>query len=469
MRKGARRFIQAASLLCLPVLWAGGCAYKDAPDRLSVAIPASVHVQDPESNYYVNWLEEQTGLALDITLVRQRDGAEFLDALFSSDADIDVVMFGEDFRITREELSGYHASGDVAVNGDRAFYENTGSARKEGVGQVLWINYSWLQALSLPIPETTSELEAVLTAFRDMDPNGNGIRDEIPLAGAVEDYSFSPVEFLLNAYLYNDPYHSRFGVNEEADILYAASDEFREGLIYCRELYEKGLLDDGIWEGSHKLLTEMCNSRQDIVGAFTTESISDCIYQGNPEILARYIHVPPIRGPEGARNALYTQHTPEIGAVITGRSTKKAQADRLLSLMLTPEASLIARYGEKGVDWNDSDGSDVSVYGGASTITTINYLWNTSQNKHLNGIGPMNVPAEYLEGVTWNGVNSDFEYINGRAYMSYEDLMPGVQTLHPYDEQLSEYIDGAMEAFIRGKWDIRSDEEWGNYLEALRR
>ena len=354
MRKRVQSFIQAAGLFCLLVLCAGGCAKKDNPDRISVAIPESVHVQDPGNNYYINWLEEQTGLELDITVVRQRNGAEFLDALFSSDAEIDIVMFGEDFRITREELSHYVASGDISADEGRTFYENTGSARKAGVGQVLWINYSWLQTLSLPIPETTDELETVLTAFREMDPNGNGIRDEIPLAGAPSDYSFSPVEFLLNAYFYNDPYHSRFGINEEADVLYAASDELREGLTYCRGLYEKGLLDDGIWEGSHKLLAEMCNSMQDIVGAFTTESISDCIYQGNPEILARYIHVPPLQGPEGERNVLYTRHAPEIGAIITGRSAKKAQAKKLLSLMLTPEASLIARYGEEGVDWNYS-------------------------------------------------------------------------------------------------------------------
>ena len=79
----------------------------------------------------------------------------------------------------------------------------------------------------------------------------------------------------------------------------------------------------------------------------------------------------------------------------------------------------------------------------------------------------MNVPEEYLEGVTWNGVNSDFEYINGRAYMSYEDLLPKIDAFHPYDDRLSGYIDAAMEDFIRGKKDIWSDEEWKRYLEGL--
>ncbi|MCR5277995.1 MAG: hypothetical protein K6E19_01010 [Lachnospiraceae bacterium] len=467
MRKRIRVLTGIVSLMCLFILCISGCSPKTGGEKLSVAIPESAHVQDPENNYYIKWLEEQTGCELDITTIRQSNGSVFLDALFSSDAYVDIVMFGEDFKIDQEELSKYISSGDIYVNGDRTYYENTGSSKSDGVGQVFWINMRWLKALSLPIPETADDLKNVLKAFKEMDPNGNGIKDEIPMAGSYEEYSLSPVEFILNSYIYNDPYHSRFGLGENSNVLNAATDEFRAGIEYCHGLYEEGLLDDSIWDGNLKLLTELCNSDLDIIGAFTTSSISDVIYQGNPEILARYIHVPPLEGPNGERNALYMQKTPEIGAIITARSTRKALAKKLLSLMMTPEASLIARYGEEGVDWTYSDGSDVSVYGGVSTVTTLNYIWNTSQNKHLNGIGPMKVPDEYLEGVTWNGVNSDFEYINGRAYMSYEDHLPNVKEFHQYDAKLSGYIDTTLEAFIRGKKDIGSDEEWKRYLEGL--
>lgn len=466
MRRGVL-LVEAASLLCLLICLISGCTTNDKREKLSVAIPESAHVQDPDSNYYIKWLEDQTNLDLSFTVIRQENSTEYLNALFSSDADVDIVMFGENFKISEDDLSDYIVSGDIYVTDDRSYYENTGSSKNEGAGQILWINYNWLKALSLPIPETTDELKSVLEAFKEADPNGNGIKDEIPLAGSYEGYAFSPVEFILNSYFYNDPYHSRYGVNEESDILYAASDEFRNGIKYCHELYEEGLLDESIWNGELVLLRELCNSEQDIVGAFTTDSISNCVYQGNPEILARYIHVPPLKGPDGTVNALYVEPAVEIGAIITQRSTKKDQAAKLLDLMMTPEASLIARYGQEGVDWNYSDGSDVSVYGGVSTITTINYIWNTSQNKHLNGIGPMDVPTEYLEGVTWNGVNSDFEYINGRAYMCYEDQMPVVEKNHSYDEKLSEYIDTALEEFICGKRDIGSGEEWERYLEGL--
>lgn len=44
----------------------------------------------------------------------------------------------------------------------------------------LWINQKWLDKLNLDMPQTPEEFKEVLIAFRDKDPNGNGIQDEIP-------------------------------------------------------------------------------------------------------------------------------------------------------------------------------------------------------------------------------------------------------------------------------------------------
>lgn len=44
-----------------------------------------------------------------------------------------------------------------------------------------WIRKDWLDKLGLEIPETVDDLYRVLTAFRNGDPNGNGLKDEVPL------------------------------------------------------------------------------------------------------------------------------------------------------------------------------------------------------------------------------------------------------------------------------------------------
>lgn len=449
--------------IILLMLFAGGCGASPERPVLHVAMPYSDRVQDVESNYYLGWLEEQTGLELDITLIRQSRSSDYLDALFASDADIDVVMFGNGFEISESELEDYRDR--LYEAGGKLYYTNYGSGPRSGAGQILWINRNWLESLGLTIPSDTEELKNVLEAFRDNDMNGNGLADEIPLAGSSEDYANLPSELLLNSWCYNDPWHSRYA----PDGSFAAdSDSFREGISYCRELCSEGLLDERSFSFSRKQLCELVNSPEDLVGAFTTASVSDVIYPGNTEILARYVHVPPLEGPGGIRNSVRTESEPAVGAVITARSSRKEEAVLLLDTMLTEEASLTARFGEKGVDWDFSVGGDVSVYGGHSTIVTKNYLWNTYQNKHLNGIGPMNVPAHYLEGVTWNGVNSDAEYIDGRAQMSCRAFLPEQTALHERDEELSEYTDKWVRDFVTGEKDIGSDEAWGEYLKGLR-
>lgn len=47
--------------------------------------------------------------------------------------------------------------------------------------EFFWIREDWLHILGLEVPTTVEELYEVLTAFRNGDPNGNGLKDEIPL------------------------------------------------------------------------------------------------------------------------------------------------------------------------------------------------------------------------------------------------------------------------------------------------
>ena len=47
-------------------------------------------------------------------------------------------------------------------------------------GRAYFLRGDWLKALNLEVPTTFEELEEVLYAFRDGDPNGNGLKDEVP-------------------------------------------------------------------------------------------------------------------------------------------------------------------------------------------------------------------------------------------------------------------------------------------------
>ncbi len=47
-------------------------------------------------------------------------------------------------------------------------------------GRAWFIRQDWLDALGLEQPDNVDELYDVLVAFRDQDPNGNGLKDEVP-------------------------------------------------------------------------------------------------------------------------------------------------------------------------------------------------------------------------------------------------------------------------------------------------
>lgn len=445
-------------IIILISIMAAGCAGNAEPAVVRFAVPYSDYVRDYSTNYYVRWLEEKTNTKIEFMVVKQRQSTEYLDSLFESDVNVDAVLFGGDFTLSSEELSDYADKGFVLElpSGEYCF-NNYGTSKTDGAGQVMWINTDWLSELSLSIPTTTEELHDVLLCFRDNDPNKNGKADEIPLIGSLDSYSLNPCEFILNAFVYNDPYNTRFFVKESKECFVPSTDEFLGGLSYLKELYDEKLLDNRLFEYSKSELEEIINSPISMVGAFTTDSISDVYYRGNPEIMARYIHVPPLTGPSGEKNALYVEKNPEIGAIIPAKAKNREAAIKVLEMMETPEASLIARFGEEHVDWEYADGSDVSIYGTPATIVTKNYIWDTVQNKHINGIGPINVPGEYLEGITWNGINSDTEYIDARAKMNYEDYFPKEKSERGYDKLLGKRIDDLIVKCIKGELGIEKE------------
>ncbi len=449
-----------------------GCGKAGTRVTLRAAMPYSVNVIKPSDNYYIKWLEKETGYDIEPVIIRQKSGEEYLANLFDPDSqsDIDIVMFGEGFEVKEDVLTSYRDKGYIYTGTDDRFYfPNYGSEAAGDCAQIMWINTKWLEDLGLRMPQSTDDLLEVLRAFKENDPNGNGLQDEIPLLSCEDDYAYCAYEYILESYIYNDPYHNRMYMDDagsRADAL--CSEQFREGMIFCGELKAEGLMNVEDDDFDLQAMAELINSPEDIVGAFTSDSLSEVIYNGNPEVMARYVHVPPLLGPHGEVNALHADKKPAVGAIICAGSYHTAEAERLLELMLSKEASLIAKYGQEGVDWDYSEGVDVSIYGTPSTIVTHKFIWNIPQNEHLNGIGPMNVPGEYLKGVTWNGVNSDSEYIDARAQMAYAQYIPELTCDEIYDSVFSNYTDSCLYDFVVGRRHADSDIQWKEFTDKVK-
>lgn len=498
---------------CL-LLFTAGCSPGQTQERqsLRIAMPYSSKIQDIDTNYYKLWLEEQTGLAIEVEFIPQDYTGEYLRLLFTSESGshVDAVLFDGASGFPSAELIGEYGAKGYILPLDNYIHEDshlqevfqwfdsydlrkTMTSADGGLyympaldtsavsrnGQTLWLNAAWLKALKLSMPQTTEELRSVLRAFREGDPNGNGIADEVPLAGSAEEPAILPFNFLINSFVYNDWRNSYMAVAESKLFFAPTTEEWRQAMLYCRSLYQEDLLPLS-FSFSREQLAGLANDPRDLVGGFTAAAINDVLFQSSPEVTSRFIQVPPLTGPQGLRSSFIATPLPRPGGVITGSCQNPEGAFALLDAMLSEEASLIGRYGEQGSGWEWAKAGSVSPNGDPAIIEVENFMRNKLQNKTLLEAGPFVMRSKYVDGVAWRGFQADHEYINARAaaaYLPYEPaeyipilLFDGedADELAKLRTEIDAYTQEMLQAFITGEKDPSDEALWALYTEDYR-
>lgn len=480
----------------------------DTRPIIRLAAPHNPYIEDFETNKYKLWLEEQTGLRIEMDWLPAKDAEQIARLALTTGENLPdaYVGFGSYELFNSSSLQRFAEQGRIIAldeyiekygdNIKKAFVELKDDNVRELVTaadghiyymlgfsssiitryrQVMWINKGWLDKLNLQVPTTTEEFREVLQAFATRDPNNNGINDEIPLCGTEEAYSKQPYDYLFGAFIYNDEKHSRL-LKENGNLSFAPiRDEWRNALMYMRSLYDEGLISPLTFTQDDKQLQQMANDPRDILGAFTTAGITRTVLQNSPEIMQRYVGIGPLTGPDGVRLSSVSIPLPKPNGVITSASQYPEEVFKLFDLMLSEEACLMGRYGEKGVDWEFAKPGDLSIYGTPATVRIINQLWNTPQNKHLMQICPYISRPKYSGGVTWDGNTTDGEYMNAQAALQYVGSEPeeyvGALVFTPAEENEIAEIRDDIEAhvrrtiveFITGERDVYDDEVWELY------
>lgn len=116
---------------------------------------------------------------------------------------------------------------------------SVGMRQIDSIQSLCFINQTWLDKLGMQQPTTVEELYNVLKAFKTMDPNGNGIADEIPMLGGD-----MIINYVINAFMYYEQAHPyNIGKDEKVYAPYT-TDEFREGLKWLNKMCDEGLYSD---------------------------------------------------------------------------------------------------------------------------------------------------------------------------------------------------------------------------------
>ena len=324
----------------------------------------------------------------------------------------------------------------------------------------------------------------VQIAFRDKDPNGNGIQDEIPMSGAS---GFSgngnPVVWLQNLFIYCDTTDNRYLPLSETDGKIDVSydkEEYREFLKYIHMLVQEELLDEACFTQSLTELRAQLQADTETIGMMFGSA------NGFGNNIASWQPLEQPIGADGKRTVSTVFSDFEVKTSITA-DCEHPEIAFLFCMMgyIGDEYVITARQGELGVDWEYStDPTAVSVFpdmGITPNIREINNVWVTPTNKNWQGIS---VPGLYSENTLvaeFDGNELYGERLHGRSVAmnyqyapDYADIVKKLVYTPEESDQWSEirsslhtYVAESTSLFAIGQLDPNSDKDWNAYLEEL--
>lgn len=489
----------------------------DEPITMTAFAPLNTNVTtlSIERNLKTQWVAERTGIRLDFVEVPTAESEQRLNVMLAAGDYTDVIirsisksaelLYGqsgvlvklndyieeygvetkrmwedgrEHVRLNQTQVDG-NIYGMAAVNECfHCFYS-----------QKMWVNTEWLDALGLDTPETIEDFHEMLLAFKTQDPNGNGIADEIPLAGSYVDGWNTKIDaFLMMPFVYHDGGNRHF-IRDGQIIQAYTQPEWRDGLMYINQLYRDGLiLTDTFTQDQRRLMAVAENPDVAILGAFTGGHVGIALQMGGPSGRDQiYKTIPPLVGPSGERYARYTPSYGWNNYFITNKNANPAAAFRLGDFMYTEEFTVWNGWGMKGDTWTDPDPGAVGLDGESPATRKMVKSWGTGDP-----LAWWNQLGSFLQSSEFGGVRggaqrsdnpSDLEVILfDETVKNYYPYTPPASMIVPplsYSEavaaELSEletalngYVDEATARFITGDLDVNG-ADWERFQDELRR
>ena len=484
----------------------------------------AVYIEDWETNDFTTYMEDRTGIHITWETIPEQAEEEKLNLVLAS-GDYPDVFFGLNFTDDKLALYGGEEELLMPLNGlIEEHMPNLNAVLDEVPGargtlaspdgniyglpsfnicyhcanaNKVWVYQPWLDALGLDMPETTEEFREMLIAFRDDDPNGNGLQDEIPFAGAIKSWHGTPDLFLLNSFVYTD-INSRIDVSADRYIgLYVDdgtirtvvdTEAYRDGLRYLNDLYSQGLIFPGSFTQDGQQLVQLVEGSEDPVVGVTAGGWGGIFASFGSERYRNFRPLAPLEGPNGVRYTPTFLNEPMPGRMVISASCEYPEevvkwADYLYSI----EGTLRARNGVEGQGWRWAEDGEMGI-DGEPAIYTLLRPWNDTdpQNEHYMEIGPRALTAEFRfgeaveQGVDLWGTEGleQMLYITTRdLYRPYADDSKALPRLKFLPEEVSEFAGTRVEyatfvkqslvQFIVGDRDVEAD--WDQYVENLER
>ncbi|MEC0201457.1 ABC transporter substrate-binding protein [Paenibacillus lautus] len=477
---------------------------------LKVMVRGNPLVENFETNEFTKWYEEKTNVHIEWEVVPEQSMQEKLNLVLASEDYPDVIM-GLNISPAQQMIYGSQGAflplNDLiekqGPNTKKLFQENpeiqstitaldgniyalpeVNECYHCSMSQKMWIYEPWLKKLNLKMPETTDELYEVLKAFKEQDPNGNGIQDEIPLSISPKSWSSSIDAFLLNSFIYNPVYGSSykhiFIKDDKLDVAFNKP-EWREGLRYMNKLYAEGLLAPESFTQDDNQLIQIGENPDTVLLGASTGGHQGIFTQllGESGRWLEYKTVPPLKGPNGVRYAALDSTGMNPGAfVITKKAKHPELALRWADGLYEREHTLRSVYGRPDQEWREAKDGEIGINGEPAVWSELK-SYGTVQNIAWIQTGPSLRTNDFRLSAVAKG-DDDLEVVlYNETKNKYEPYKPtDVSTVPPLfltNEQASEvadlsktindYVDEMMARFVIGDADL--DKDWDSYVKQL--
>jgi len=183
-------------------------------------------------------------------------------------------------------------------------------------GNEIFINGQWLEKLNLEVPTDLDGFYNVLKAFKEQDPNGNSLPDELPLSMSIK-----RGDLLRFMGMFGLPINANYEMQRDEKYIYGPTqDAFRAGLEYFHKLYADGLLDPESLTQERPELMAKGASDPTVVGTLIGFWPNDYC---TPEVSALYVPVLPLSGgTDGKPEWLNAANMPYGGGMVITTNCK---------------------------------------------------------------------------------------------------------------------------------------------------
>lgn len=436
-----------------------------------------------ESNLFFSRMEEKTGISFSFDQSNEAaDWAKKKQAYFSGAEALPDVLFKASLTLEEEEI-GYEKGmlidlkpflAEHAPNLYRLLQENPEWEKAISLPNgaivslpyidllrtqnAMWINATWLSNLNLKAPTTKSELEEVLRAFKDNDPNQNGKKDEIP-------YTFVgswDLKFLSHAFgeIAND--YNIYITNEGQVAFLPNTTAYYNLLLWLKDLYRQGLLDNQGFSQSDQLRSLAKDSEPATYGFIMGPTAYTTLPEGHAK---QYEMLLPLKDDDGKQ--VYRDF---VGPVMRGTFAITSSCENPQELLAwadylySEEGAILAMAGVEGKEYT------LSEEGKWQTIQTEGSM-NVQSGTIVSGnLFPWYSPVEFELSIDSPEAFKTFQSakklgeIAKLPFPYYTLTVQEKEYIMPLQKEIATYVDESLARFVTGEWEL-DQESWQKYIQ----